>query len=212
MTAESSARPLRIGIVTDSMRERIVNGEVRIANGGVGVYIYQLIRHLLIVDSVNEYFLIRFDRGFLDVYQHPQHTASSCPPGRSTERWPCWVVRIRVLSANSIYILIHFPNLFGGSSLSPSIRQVATLHDLTPLFPSMHPALRLGQSHFDAPDAEADQSHNRAVARYGRDLVETGLASYDRIVCIPHDSIGSFDRRKRLQSSPGAISLLGRSF
>ena len=40
MTAESSARPLRIGIVTDSMRERIVNGEVRIANGGVGVYIY----------------------------------------------------------------------------------------------------------------------------------------------------------------------------
>ncbi len=36
--------PLRIGIVTDGLQERIVDGEVRIANGGVGVYIYQLIR------------------------------------------------------------------------------------------------------------------------------------------------------------------------
>src|SRR5579863_9863721 len=72
MVAESSARPLRIGIVTDSMRERVVDGEARIANGGVGVYIYQLVKHLLSIDTVNEYFLIRPGKGLLDIYRHPR--------------------------------------------------------------------------------------------------------------------------------------------
>src|ERR1700730_14627645 len=85
MTAESGARPLKIGVVTDSMYERVVDGEVRIANGGVGVYIYQIIRHLLAVDPTNEYFLIRFGRGQLDVYQHPR-VHSVFMPARKIDR------------------------------------------------------------------------------------------------------------------------------
>ena len=168
MTTESSARPLRIGIVTDSMHERIVNGEVRIANGGVGVYIYQLIRHLLTVDSVNQYFLIRFGRGFLDVYQNPR-AHNVFMPARKIDRALALLGGPYSRPVREFNLdLIHFPNLFGGSSLPVSIRQVVTLQDLTPLlFPSMHPPSRLGQSHSDAPDAKARQSHNRAIARYG---------------------------------------------
>jgi len=33
-------RPLRIGIATNALRERMVEGVVRISNGGVVVYIY----------------------------------------------------------------------------------------------------------------------------------------------------------------------------
>ena len=72
MTAETAGRPLRIGIATDALYERIVDGEVRIANGGVGVYIYQLVSHLLAIDPVNEYFLIRVGEGLLDIYRHPR--------------------------------------------------------------------------------------------------------------------------------------------
>ncbi len=188
MTAESSARPLRIGIVTDSMRERIVNGEVRIANGGVGVYIYQLIRHLLTVDSVNEYFLIRFDRGFLDVYQHPR-AHSVFMPARKIDRALALLGGPYSRPVREFNLdLIHFPNLFGGSSLSPSIRQVATLHDLTPLlFPSMHPRHRVWANRILT--RRTLKRTNRIIVpsrATGRDLVETGLASDDRIVCIPH--------------------------
>ncbi len=63
MAPARAVRPLRIGIITDGLQERMVDGEVRIANGGVGVYIYQLIRHLLLIDPVNQYFLIRFGAG-----------------------------------------------------------------------------------------------------------------------------------------------------
>ena len=188
MTAESSARPLRIGIVTDSMHERIVNGEVRIANGGVGVYIYQLIRHLLTVDSVNEYFLIRFGRGLLDVYQSPR-AHNVFMPARKIDRALALLGGPYSRPVREFNLdLIHFPNLFGGSSLPVSIRQVATLHDLTPLlFPAMHPRHRVWANRILT--RRTLKRTNRIIVpsrATGRDLVAADLASDDRIVCIPH--------------------------
>src|SRR5579862_1661520 len=188
MVAESSARPLRIGIVTDSMRERVVDGEARIANGGVGVYIYQLIRHLLTVDSVNEYFLIRFDRGFLDVYQNPR-AHNVFMPARKIDRALALLGGPYSRPAREFNLdLIHFPNLFGGSSLPVSVRQVATLQDLTPLlFPSMHPRHRVWASRILT--RRTLKRTNRIIVpsrATARDLVAADLASDDRIVCIPH--------------------------
>ena len=188
MVAESSARPLRIGIVTDSMRERVVDGEARIANGGVGVYIYQLIRHLLTVDSVNEYFLIRFGRGFLDVYQNSR-AHNVFMPARKIDRALALLGGPYSRPAREFNLdLIHFPNLFGGSSLPVSVRQVATLQDLTPLlFPSMHPRHRVWASRIltrrTLKRSDRIIVPSRATAR---DLVAADLASDDRIVCIPH--------------------------
>ncbi|MGO9265921.1 MAG: hypothetical protein ACLQBA_13760, partial [Candidatus Binataceae bacterium] len=65
METRKPARNLRIGIVTDGLEERVVDGEVRIANGGVGVYIYQLIKHLLEVDYSGEFVLMRYGQGCL---------------------------------------------------------------------------------------------------------------------------------------------------
>jgi glycosyltransferase involved in cell wall biosynthesis len=188
MSAESAAGPLKIGIVTDSMRERTVNGEVRIANGGVGVYIYQLIRHLLAVDSVNEYFLIRFGRGFLDVYEHPR-AHNVFMPARKIDRVLALLGGPYSHAVSEFNLdLIHFPNLFGGSSLHPSIKQVATVQDLTPLlFPSMHPQHRVWANRILT--RRTLKRTNRIIVpsrATGRDLVEAGLASEDRIVCIPH--------------------------
>jgi len=188
MNAEVSARPLRIGIVTDSLLERIVDGEVRIANGGVGVYIYQLVRQLLTLDSVNEYFLIRFDRGFLDIYQHPR-AHNVFMPARKIDRALALVGGPYVRPVAEFDLdLIHFPNLFGGSTLPASVRQVATLHDLTPLlFPSMHPLHRVWANRILT--RRTLKRTNRIIVpsrATGRDLVEAGLASNDRIVCIPH--------------------------
>ncbi len=134
----------RIGIVTDGLEERLVVGEVRIANGGVGVYIYQLIRHLLEIVTKNEYFLIRYSRGLHDIYRHPKaHPVSPRLRGLKTPQivfdWP-----YRRLARELRLDVIHFPNQYGGVFLPASIRRVVTLHDLTPLLlPRAHPVLRV---------------------------------------------------------------------
>jgi hypothetical protein len=52
-------RPLRIGIVTDGLKEAGEGDAARIGNGGVGVYIAELVAALLRVDTVDEYTLLR---------------------------------------------------------------------------------------------------------------------------------------------------------
>ena len=64
METQLPARNLRIGIVTDGLQERVVDGEVRIANGGVGVYIYQLVKHLLAAAPATEFVLMRYGQGY----------------------------------------------------------------------------------------------------------------------------------------------------
>ena len=132
--------PLRIGIVTDGLQERIVDGEVRIANGGVGVYIYQLIRHLLLIDPVNQYFLIRFGRGMLDVYRHGRVSGVFLHPSKANRTLGLFDVPYQGLVRKLKLDLMHYPNQFGGAFLPRSVKRVATLHDLTPLlFPRLHP-------------------------------------------------------------------------
>ena len=144
METRKSARNLRIGIVTDGLQERVVDGEARIANGGVGVYIYQLIKHLLAVEDSGEFVLMRYGQGYLDIYRHPRVRAIFFAAGRGMSvRLACDLDQRRVARELALDI-IHYPNQFGGTFLPRSIRRVVTLHDLTPLlFPSMHPRTRV---------------------------------------------------------------------
>ena len=182
-----TARSLRIGIVTDSLYEKFVDGEVRIANGGVGVYIYQLIHHLLATAEGLEYFLIRFGRGRLDIYQHPKVrnvflASTKIDRGRALLGGPY------ALAALEYQLdLVHFPNLFGGESLPRSIKQVSTLQDLTPLLlPKFHPTKRVLMSRLLTRRAlrRSDKiilpSHSTL-----EDVVAGGYADANKCVHIP---------------------------
>ena len=57
-------RPLRVGIITDGLKEGVdADGTPRIANGGVGVYIYNLVKHLQQLDGAHELVLMRCGEG-----------------------------------------------------------------------------------------------------------------------------------------------------
>jgi glycosyltransferase involved in cell wall biosynthesis len=134
------SRPLRIGIITDGLEERVADGTAVIANGGVGVYIYNLVKHLRAVDATTEYYLIRRGRGLLDIYGHPSECSVYLPRSALTR-----VLRIvdrpyASIAARCGIDLLHYPNQFGGAFLPKSIKRVVTLHDITPLlFPRYHP-------------------------------------------------------------------------
>jgi len=187
MTPEPAGPPLRIGIATDALYEQIVDGEVRIANGGVGVYVHQLVRHLLTIDHVNEYFLIRLGEGRLDIYQHPRVRSIFLP--RTFRNRAAAVLGgaysrpVRDLRLD----LVHFPNMFGSGLLRAPAKQIATVHDLTPLtLPSTHPRNRVIATRMAIGRAvrRADRVivPSKATAR---DLIERRLAPPERIVCIP---------------------------
>lgn len=63
---------MRIGIVIDSYSERIVNDKIVPQNGGIGVYLIELITGLLDADEVNEYFLIRNRPLSIPFIEHPR--------------------------------------------------------------------------------------------------------------------------------------------
>ncbi len=187
MAAALAARPLRIGIITDGLQERVVDGEVRIANGGVGVYIYQLVRHLLLIDPVNQYHLIRFGAGSLDIYRDSRGRNVFLRASRPHRLLGMLDVPYAGLVRDLGLDLVHYPNQFGGAFLPRTVKRVATLHDLTPLlFPQLHPRSRvLGY---------------RALARYSlrrcdrvivysantrRDLLNRGMVAQGAIVNIP---------------------------
>jgi glycosyltransferase involved in cell wall biosynthesis len=187
MTAEIPARPLRIGIATDALHERIVDGEVRIANGGVGVYVYQLVSHLLSVDQFNEYYLIRVGEGLLDIYRHPR-ARSIFLSASKLNRAAALIGSAYSRPARELNLdLVHFPNMFGGGSLRAPAKQVATLQDLTPLIlPSMHPTSRVIA--YRMAMARTLRRSSRVIvpsSATGRDLIEKGFVPAKRIVRIP---------------------------
>jgi glycosyltransferase involved in cell wall biosynthesis len=144
METRKPTRNPRIGIVTDGLVEHVVDGEARIANGGVGVYIYQLVKHLLEVDYSGEFVLMRHGQGYLDIYRHPRVRAVFFATGRPKALHQAFDRDHRRVAREFALDLIHYPNQFGGIFLPRSIRRVVTLHDLTPLlFPSMHPRVRV---------------------------------------------------------------------
>jgi len=177
----------KIGIVTDGLEERIVDGEVRIANGGVGVYIYQLIRHLLDIDDTNAYFLISYSRGLHDIYRHPKaHPILLHLRGLKTPQVMLDRPYLRV--AQELHLdVIHFPNQFGGGLLPSSIRRIATLHDLTPLLlPRTHPVRRvllyLMWARLSLRRCDRVIVHSNAT---GGDLIRKGFARAENITTIP---------------------------
>jgi len=189
-------RPLRIGIATDGLEERTVNGEIRIANGGVGTYIYNLVKHLLQVDTDNQYYLIRCGVGRLDLYDHPKANRVFIKKTLVRAALRPLDLAHRRLARELKLDLIHYPNQFGGLSLQRSIRRVATLHDLTPLLlPEMHPKARvqyyrrLARPCLARCDRVIVYSSNTR-----RDLVERGFAQESCIVNIPLGVDSSFRR------------------
>lgn len=187
MNIEAAARPLRIGIATDALYEQMVDGAAHIANGGVGVYVYQLVSHLLAIDQVNEYFLIRLGEGRLDIYRNPR-ARSIFLPGSKFHRALALLGGAYSRTARELKLdLMHFPNMFGGGSLRAPAKQIATLQDLTPLIlPSTHPKSRV---------IAYRMLMRRAMRRSVRiivpstatanDLAASGMVAPDRIVRIP---------------------------
>jgi glycosyltransferase involved in cell wall biosynthesis len=176
----------KIGIVTDGLIERRVGNEIRIANGGVGVYIYQLIRCLLEEQRATEYYLIRFGQGELDIYRHPNAHCIWLP----VRAWkPVEIVFDLPYSrlARELHLdLLHFPNQFGGGFLPRTIRRVVTLHDLTPiLLPRTHPLVRVAAYRMLAR-ISLGKSDRVIVPSNAtrRDVVDMGYARADRVATI----------------------------
>ena len=196
------SRPMRIGIVTDSLLEHRVGGEARIANGGVGVYIHELAHHLLETDNDNEYFLIRFGPGLLDIYRHPRAHNIFLPSTRISRALALLGVGYSRVARENRLDLVHFPNLFGGQLLSPAVKQVTTVQDLTPfLFPSLHPRHRVVANRLFA--RRALRRCDRVIVpsqATARDLVDSGFAPDLRCVRIPHGVNPVF---KPISKTPG---------
>jgi glycosyltransferase involved in cell wall biosynthesis len=132
-------RRLRVGIVTDGLEERLHDGRATIANGGVGVYIAQLIANLAAYPEC-ELVLIRHGTARLDIFHDARVRTVMLPPS-SSARLARALDRPYARLARELQLdLIHYPNQFGGAFLPPTIRRVVTLHDITPLlFPTFHP-------------------------------------------------------------------------
>lgn len=166
---------------------------MEIANGGVGVYIYNLIKQLREVAPANQYFLIRSGIGWLDVYGNGRGGKDIFLPERVRIAHRLLDVPIRRVAAAHGLDLIHYPNQFGGAFLPASIRRVVTLHDLTPLlYPRFHPPRRvwgyrlLLRRALRAADRIIVDSRTTLT-----DLVERGLAPRSKVVEI---ALGVADR------------------
>jgi glycosyltransferase involved in cell wall biosynthesis len=177
----------RIGIVTDGLSERRVGNEVRIANGGVGVYIYQLIRCLLEEDTATEYYLIRFGKGELDIFRHPKAHCIWIPLRLWKPVQFVFDLPYTRLARELHLDLLHFPNQFGGAFLPRTVRRVSTLHDLTPvLLPRMHILVRVAVYRLLARRSlsRSDQVIVPSSATR-KDVVQMGYASSERVTVIP---------------------------
>ena len=180
-------RPLRIGIVTDGLKETGDGDAVRIGNGGVGVYIAELVAALLRVDTVNAYTLLRCGGGRLPLYRDPR-LRTAIVPWNAARRFTRWLDLPYARLATRLGLdVVHHPNQFGGLALPRSVRQVASLHDLTPLqHPEWHRASRVLRHRVLLPRALARADAVVVDAPRTRDeLVEAGLAERSRVTVVP---------------------------
>jgi glycosyltransferase involved in cell wall biosynthesis len=186
--AARAARPLRVGILTDGLVEREGADGVEIANGGVGVYVRQLVTHLRRVDPLTAYVTIRLGAGRLDLFTADGGRQHIALPGSTAHRLAAWVdLPYRRLARDFQLDLLHFPNQFGGAFLPRATRRVVTLHDVTPLlFPDQHPPRRvlgyrllLRRALQRADHVIVDAAHTAA------ELVARGLVDRARLSVIP---------------------------
>lgn len=181
-------RPLRIGILTDGLEERDVGGAAQIANGGVGVYIYNLVTHLRQIDTVNQYVTIRCGDGRLDLYSggmKDDHVALRRSTWNRLARWvdlpyPRIVRDLRL-------DLLHYPNQFGGAFLPRHTKRVVTLHDITPLlYPRHHPRRSvLGYRMLMRRSLRAADHIIVDAAHTATDLFTRGAATAEKVSVIP---------------------------
>ena len=203
---------LRIGIFTDGLRERLVDGRVEIANGGIGTYIYQLVKHLQGVDTPHEFYLIRGGVGRLDIYQGPRTASVFLPQTASVMLARAADLAHRRLVREHRLDLLHYPNQFGGTFLPRQLKRVTTLHDLTPLlFPQHHPwqrvlayRLLLRRSLRGASHVIVDSAHTRT------DLLKGGLVGDDQVTVIPLGAADSFHPGARRADFAGRYALPDR--
>lgn len=168
--ASDGQRPLRIGIVTDGLKE---TGDGRIANGGVGVYIAELVAALLRVDGRNEYTLLRCGGGRLPLYRDPR-LRSAIVPWTPVRRWTRWLDLPYARLVRRLGLdVVHHPNQFGGLGLPAPVREVATLHDLGPV---QHP-----EWHRPSTVLRYRLLHRRALARADAVIVDAA-ATRDELV------------------------------
>src|SRR5512147_3027347 len=183
----STQRPLRIGILTDGLEEREVDGTVRIGNGGVGVYIYNLVAELRRIDPVNRYVTIRCGGGGLDLYARAgrDHVALR---GSSWHRLARWIDVPYARMVRDLQLdVLHYPNQFGGAFLPRHAKRVVTLHDITPLlYPRYHPRRSVLGYRLLMRRALAAADHIIVDAGHtADDLVARGVAARERVSVIP---------------------------
>lgn len=207
--SRSAPGGLRIGIVTDGLRE--TGTPARVANAGVGAYIHELIRALLRAPGDDTLVLLRCGEGRLPVYRHPRVEAA-CLPWTPVRRFSRWLdLPYRSLSRELGLDLVHHPNQFGGLFLPSALPQVATLHDLTPWQrPEWHRRRTVLRYRLLARRALA-----RAAAvivdspHVGRQAVQAGLADATRLHVVP---LGVAARFRPGAAAPGAARALPEPF
>jgi len=141
------------------------------------------VKHLQLIDPINEYFLIRRGDGALDIYGGERTHSLFLP---STVRSAFRVTTGRTFQRLDLD-LVHYPNQFGGTLLPSRCKRVMTLHDLTPLlFPAFHPWQRvlafrclLRPALRRATHVIVDSANTRA------DLTERGIVPAHKITVVP---------------------------
>lgn len=181
------SRPLRVGIVALGLEEEEVDGEVCIANGGVGVYIYELVSHLRALDDGNQYVLIRVGRGRLDIFRNGHEPPVFLPPSAARKLLAYLDVPYSRIAAERRLDLLHYPNQFGGAFLPRHIRRVVTLHDLTPLlYAAWHPWRRvIGYRLLLRPSLRAADHVIVDASSTAAELVERRFAAEDKVSVVP---------------------------
>lgn len=125
---------MKIGIIIDSYSETVLDGEVVQQNGGIGVYLKQLLEALLSVEANNEYYLIRSRPLSVPFITHPRVHYVQFPPeklhfyARYSGLWREWVINRYKLD------LIHEPAPTESALRFTTCPLVITVHDVIPLY------------------------------------------------------------------------------
>ncbi len=125
---------MRIGIITD-----ILDMDVNIT--GPGVYAYNLIKNLNLIDKENEYYLIHYKENDLDIYKsNEQIIIPANPWGHYARRNILLPLKLKNLGLDVVHDLMQE----GFLSFNPPFSKIITIHDLTFLH-SLKPASMKGK-------------------------------------------------------------------
>lgn len=128
---------MKIGLNIDSFKANAVDGDI-VPQGGVGVYLQELLQAMLLLEAKHEYFLIRNKAGPLPI-DHPRVHACISPYKmlhhgvRHSGLWRDWVIWRKGLD------ILHEHHPDQPAARFARIPLVVTVHDLVPLIlPEKH--------------------------------------------------------------------------